>query len=156
MGRNGKEDYNPAGAVGYGGVLGTFQHQGCLRCPPFSQDLQPVGWQRPHPVMLSNSSTTETHPGGLADQSYPRPVCLAAPPGAKGSCSSAGHVTDECQWPSTDVSSHWQATVFVREVEGQACGLYAPYTSPCHHISCTTSLHLRDRAALFQASVLAP
>lgn len=30
-------------------------------------------------------------------------------------------MTDGCQRPSTHVSSHWKASVFVREVEGQAC-----------------------------------
>lgn len=30
-------------------------------------------------------------------------------------------MTNGCQRPCTHVSSHWQASVFVREVEGQAC-----------------------------------
>lgn len=68
-----------------------------LRCPkPFSQ--------RPH---------IETHPSGLPEQASPGLLCLAAPPGSEVFCRSAGRVTDECQRPSTHVSSHWQATLFV-------------------------------------------
>lgn len=42
MGRNGKEEDLLARIIGYGGIQSELHHQGCLGCPPVSQEPQPM------------------------------------------------------------------------------------------------------------------
>ena len=95
MGRSGEEEDLLERAVGDGGIQGQLYHQGCLRSPAFSCKPKPVVWRRPHVPSMSKSSNTQAHLSGMQDRPHSRPLHLAAQPGAKVSCSSAGKSTDK-------------------------------------------------------------
>lgn len=103
MRMSGEEEDLVERAVGDRGIQGELYHQGCLQCPAFSRKLKSVVWRRPRVPSLSKSSNTEAHLSGLQDQAHPRPLHLAAQPGVKVSCSSAGKSTDKCERPSSPV-----------------------------------------------------
>ncbi|ROI52205.1 hypothetical protein DPX16_3475 [Anabarilius grahami] len=104
MGRSGEEEDLLERAVGDGGIQGKLYHQGCLRCPTFSRKPKPMVCRRPHVPSMPKSSNTEAHLSGMQDQPHPRPLHLAAQPGAKVSCSSVGKSTDKRECPSSPVT----------------------------------------------------